>query len=63
MKKYIYPKDGNSPPEVVEAEPMCGIDYCDRCGDCLDCYQDGLCTDDSGHFWVVYEESESEDKP
>jgi hypothetical protein len=19
-------------------EPRCGVDFCDRCGDCLDCY-------------------------
>jgi len=41
-------------------EPECGEDFCDACGDCLDCYpgqcmgdrsDDGLSTE---HCWVVY---------
>ena len=41
-----------------EREPQCGEDFCDSCGDCLDCYGDDLCpgTEDGEHRWVIYEQ-------
>ena len=40
-----------------EAEPVCGTDFCDKCGDCLHCYGGDECfrgkTDQ--HSWVKYE--------
>lgn len=37
-----------------EATPVCG-DFCDRCGDCLACYEEDKCLDEVGHLWVVYD--------
>ncbi len=42
----------------VEAEPECGEDFCDRCGDCLHCYGGEACfnggEDNGPHVWWVY---------
>lgn len=53
---------------VEQAEPECGQDFCDKCGDCLACYGYGPCRDgheDTGHRWVKYvnetEETDQED--
>lgn len=36
-------------------EPECGKDFCDSCGDCLACFEDGCPQTDGGeHRWVVY---------
>ena len=41
--------------ERVDVAPICGEDFCDRCGDCLHCYADDECGGDGGyHSWVVY---------
>lgn len=42
--------------EAVEAEPQCGEDFCDTCGDCLDCYGDDPCPESgsASHCWYVY---------
>ena len=47
-----------------EREPVCGADFCDRCGDCLGCYGADECmaweegdfeaTTREMHMWVVY---------
>jgi hypothetical protein len=43
--------------EVIDAEPECGEDFCDQCGDCLACYSGDPCYDGGdGHTWVVYAE-------
>jgi len=40
---------------AVEADPRCGADFCDQCGDCLRCYGYDPCGMDEGyHTWVVY---------
>ena len=44
---------------VLEAEPLCGVDFCDYCGDCLSCYMSDPCPD-GAHLWVVYEDQEAE---
>ena len=40
-----------------EAEPECGEDFCDSCGDCLHCYGGDPCLEssDGEHFWVAYD--------
>lgn len=50
------------PGEVVEAAPIHDEDFCDSCGDCLDCYGDDPCGryGDEGHMWVVYEDQVAE---
>ena len=46
---------GGAHAEWVEAQPVCGVDFCDECGDCLACYGPDECVRSvSGHWWVVY---------
>lgn len=43
----------------VEAEPECGRDFCDSCGDCLACYGGDPCFGSSlegDHAWFVYKD-------
>jgi len=40
--------------EYWEAEPICGKDFCDRCGECLYCYGDDECGMCGDHAWCVY---------
>lgn len=44
------------------ADPTCGEDFCDRCGDCLHCHGDDWCFEsaDHRHNWVVYADGVSE---
>lgn len=41
-----------------DAEPVCAVDYCNRCGDCLVCDIEDDCNgeDGRGHVWVVFSE-------
>lgn len=39
------------------AEPSCGEDFCDDCGDCLYCYYEDSCPG-GYHRWVVYDDHE-----
>lgn len=59
MRKSIYDERGDVFIRAVEAEPECGKNFCDSCGDCLHCYP-GECIDRSGetgeHRWVQYGE-------
>ena len=59
MTKNIYDARGITLRRQEEAKPLCGEDFCDRCGDCLACYGDGACYDtgdeQGSHFWVVYD--------
>lgn len=43
--------------EIGAPPPRCGIDFCDTCGDCLDCHgeEGGANQCESGHWWVIYE--------
>lgn len=36
--------------------PVCGEDFCDRCGDCLACHGGEWCPE-GGHFRIVYEDN------
>lgn len=45
----------------VERTPVCGVDFCDSCADCLACVEPGdLCYGHNPpqpeHAWVVYYE-------
>ena len=56
MHVYHGDLDGKKIGKII-ADPECGKDFCDSCGDCLDCYGGDPCWDagESGdHFWVRY---------
>lgn len=54
--KHIYNKAGTKLIKDEEAEPKCGEDFCDSCGDCLSCAIEDKCfaSSDGLHFWVEY---------
>ena len=55
MEKHIYTNDGSTLLDVVEAEPECGKDFCDTCGDCLACYGEDECPNGNiEHYWIEY---------
>lgn len=55
--KHIFSYEGDVLIRTEEAEPICGEDFCDSCGDCLACYGDEPCFYNAlGHYWVKYEE-------
>ena len=58
MIRHVYNRDGTKLLRREEAEPVCGEDFCDACGDCLHCYYgDGCCSGErTEHWWVVYED-------
>ena len=44
--------------------PECGEDFCDDCGDCSACYEDGCPDNDWGdHRWVIYDGDDDEPCP
>jgi len=56
MIKQIFDKKNHFIREE-NAIPVCNVDFCDTCGDCLACYGEDECMEsESGkHFWVEYE--------
>lgn len=60
MTRYIYDATGTVLIGTEEAEPDCGLDFCERCGDCLDCYGGDECLEskDGQHLWVRYLETQ-----
>ncbi|MBM3187671.1 MAG: hypothetical protein FJZ90_03005 [Chloroflexi bacterium] len=60
MRRLVYDRTGTRLIREEEAEPECGHDFCDRCGDCLACYAEDECwhSGEPGgeHMWVVTEE-------
>lgn len=55
MKRHHYDYD-DVLVRTEDAMPICGEDFCDRCGDCLSCYGGDPChSEHDKHFWVVYE--------
>lgn len=39
---------------IYDLTPVCGEDFCDRCGDCLHCYEGDPCYPDGGdHSWCM----------
>ena len=57
MIKFTYDKTGIKLIKTEDLVPECGVDFCDRCGDCLACYFEDDCLDDKwrAHYWVEYE--------
>lgn len=51
----IYEYQGKEIIGSVEATAICGVDFCDHCGDCLPCYGEDPCYRGS-HLWVIYED-------
>jgi len=62
MIKYIYDKDGIKLLRTVEDHPVCAMDFCDHCGECLFCYGEGPCIDGKEHLWVQYGEKVDENR-
>lgn len=62
MKKHYYDWTGTKLLRIEEAEPVCGEDFCDRCGDCLECYGGDPCyeSEDGEHYWVEYLDEKGE---
>lgn len=60
MTRHVYDESGTTLIRIGEAEPVCGEDFCDKCGDCLDCYGSDPCPCGSttAHLWVQYGERE-----
>ena len=58
MKCLIYTADGLTLLRTVERKPVCEVDFCDTCGDCLSCYGEDPCTGNKNgeHMWVQYGE-------
>jgi len=46
-----------------EATPVCGEDFCERCGDCLVCFGGDECCEGGEHEWVRYEDGATEEVP
>jgi len=61
MNRYVYDSRGIKLLRVEEADPVCGEDWCDACGECLHCYGSDWCNarEEEGHLWVVYEDGEA----
>jgi len=57
MACYIYNHSGQTLIRKEERTPVHLQDFCDRCGDCLDCYGGDGCVDGhKEHYWVIYGE-------
>ena len=63
MKAYID-RENDAYLWTEVGDPVCGIDFCDQCGDCLHCYWDDECYPypGEGHSWVIYRNSASADE-
>jgi hypothetical protein len=54
MKLHIADDNGKIVSEV-DAEPVCGLSFCDDCGACLACATADPCPErKDGHRWVHY---------
>jgi len=60
MTKEIWNEEGTQFIRSEEAIPICGVDFCDTCGDCLACFADSMCFEGGSHRWVQYGENEEE---
>lgn len=60
MKKLILNRDFKII-KTEEAEPKCGEDFCDECGDCLHCYGGDPCYNGGEHIWIVYDWLDDDD--
>ncbi len=57
MIKCIFDRTGVRMIRTEESTPICGLDFCEVCGDCLACYSEDGCggQDSKPHFWVEYQ--------
>ena len=64
MKRYIYSLRDDSLLRIEEADPECGIDYCEDCVCCMHCFGGVPCPDnrEGEHRWVVYEDDDDDAK-
>lgn len=55
---HLYDRRGCKRLFSFDAEPVCQVDYCDQCGDCLVCHTEDECKGSfgRGHSWVLYAE-------
>ena len=53
---HLYTQDGCKRLFSFDAKPVCEVDYCDHCGDCLVCHIEDDCKWSSGrgHAWILY---------
>lgn len=51
MIAHCEKEDGSYEDVKMEESPVCGEGFCDKCGDCLVCYECPC------RFWVIYKES------
>lgn len=57
MTRHVFDRNGTTLSRKEQADPVCGEDLCDSCGDCLHCYgYEDSCRGGSSHYWVVYED-------
>ena len=56
MKAEVEQPDGSYRIEE-RGGPKCGKDFCDSCGDCLNCYFGDPCVHNKSgkHRWVIYQ--------
>ncbi len=57
MKALVEQVDGSYKWEE-KGDPVCGVDFCDTCGDCLVCSWEDSCISSDEHVWVIYRENE-----
>jgi len=55
---HIYDRDTGKWVRDAEGDPECGKDFCDECGDCLECYHGDTC--EGGCAWVRYADNPPE---
>lgn len=61
MIRHTYDHAGLILIRKERADPNCGEDFCNNCGDCLACYREDPCGNpNSTHFWVKYGEDPKE---
>ncbi|KKM20120.1 hypothetical protein LCGC14_1648710 [marine sediment metagenome] len=54
MTCYLFDSQGVRKLLTFEAQPVCSVDYCDVCGDCLICYGVDDCYYGGSHLWVLH---------
>lgn len=56
---HIYNQSGTVLLRKEEREPVHARDYCERCGDCLECYESGCVDGHNEHFGVIYQDDDA----
>jgi hypothetical protein len=63
MRREIWHETEDKLLRVDDAEPECGEDFCDTCGDCLHCYPWQCRDGDGAHRWISYGEPTPKEEP